>query len=254
MDHPAENQQPLGTARGVRSLPTTSFRSAPISSTSNYVNQNVFPSISSFSTSHLLNPDSFPHQFHPSHQNNNAYQNNNTYIHPNHQNQQHHPLSNQNQVPLHSVRTNLSPLPFPSHPLPYPPHFPDSQSLLLPSHPLAPALAPNHFLNPHPSTVPFIPFSAKPLPTVSHISLLSGWTYFGAWNDSVRTLLLHLGCLGHISDPQAPGFVSLPDRVPTYPSLLYAPPSPVDLSNYKMWWEQDNIASHVLLSRLSPTV
>ena len=252
MDYPTESQQPLGTTRGVRSLPTTPFRPAPISSASNYVNQNVFPSISSFSTSHPLNPDSFPNQFRSSHQNNNAY------IHQNHQNQQQqqhfHPLSHQNQVPIHSVRTNLSPLPLLSHPFPYPSHFPDSQPLLSPSYPLAPNLAPNHFLNPHPSTVPFVPPSAKPLPTVSHIPLLSGRTDFGAWNDGVRTLLLHLGCLGHISDPPAPGFISLPDRVPTYPPPLYAPPSPVDLSNYKMWWEQDNIASHVLLSRLNPTV
>jgi hypothetical protein len=251
MAYSSENQQPLGTTRGIRSLPTTPFRPAPISSASNYVNQNVFPSISSFYTSHPLNPDSFPNQFHSLHPNNENNENKNAYIqHYQQQQQQHHHFSTQNQVPPHSVRATLSPLPLPSHPLHYHSHFPDPQS----SHPLAPNLAPNHFVNPRSSPVPFVPVSSKPLPTVSHIPLLSGRTDFGAWNDGVRTLLLHLGCLGHIADPPAPGLIPLPDRVPTYPPPLYVSPSHFDFSNYKMWWEQDNIASHVLLSRLSPTV
>jgi hypothetical protein len=124
-----------------------------------------------------------------------------------------------------------------------------------PPHPLAPPLAPDYFIDPTSfSSVPVVSSSTRSLPTVSHIPLLSRWTDFGAWNNGVCTLLLHLGCLGHISDPPAGSYAALPDQIPTYPPLLSVSPTPPEFSDYKFWWEQDNVASHVLLSRLSSVI
>src|SRR5271168_260276 len=116
---------------------------------------------------------------------------------------------------------------------------------------LDPLLDPSSLVNTSLYSTPFVPVSTKTLPTVTHIPILSGRTDFGAWNDGVRTLLLHLGYLGHVSDPPPAGFTPLPDRVPTYPPPLSDPPFLAELSAHKIWWERDNVASHVLLSRLS---
>jgi hypothetical protein len=248
MAFPNERQQSLGRNKEFRSLPTMPFHpTSPLPlSASNYVNQNVFPSIFSFSTSHPLNPDTFPTQFHPLHPQNTAYIQQNQQNQQNHHQYQHHPpFIHRNPFPLHLH----------SYLIHYPAYFPDHQSLRPPPHPLAPPLAPDHFIDPTSfSSVPVVSSSTRSLPTVSHIPLLSGRTDFGAWNNGVRTLLLHLGCLGHISDPPAGGYAALPDQIPTYPPLLSVSSTPPEFSDYKFWWEQDNVASHVLLSCLSSVV
>jgi hypothetical protein len=123
--------------------------------------------------------------------------------------------------------------------------------LRYPLQPLAPPLAPDPIFD---HSVPYSSASAKTLPTVAHIPILSGRTDFGAWNDGVRTLLLHLGYLSHISDPSTLGTLALPDRAASYPPTLSVPPTPMEVSTFRIWWEQDNISSHVLLSRLHPVV
>jgi hypothetical protein len=54
------------------------------------------------------------------------------------------------------------------------------------------------------------PRSSKSLPNVSHVPHLTGRVDFGAWNDGVRTLILHMGLLGHIANPSPSGYLPLP--------------------------------------------
>ena len=114
---------------------------------------------------------------------------------------------------------------------------------------------------PHPSMI-HSPFSSshnqehimtgpKTLPLVAHIPLLTGQADFGTWNDGIQTLILHLGYLGHISDPPPSGLNPLPDCVPTHMPVLSATSTADEHTAYRFWWECDNIVSHVLLTCLS---
>jgi len=215
-------------------MPATPFPPTPMPpSASNFINQNVFPSISSLSSHHFI----------PTQQQHHAY------IPENHnQNQQ-----SQNQQPFYQPHFS-HPNFFPSRPQPlYYPVYSDPQPMR------HPPPAPDPFLQPSliatsPSTVPSVPALARTLPTVTHIPILSGRADFGAWNDGVRTLILHLGYLGHIAERPSPGITPLPDRVPTYPPILSQYPSTPELSASRTWWEHDYVTSHVLLSRLSSVV
>ena len=93
------------------------------------------------------------------------------------------------------------------------------------------------------------------LPSVGHIPLLTGRADFGTWNDGVRTLILYPGYLGHISDPPLSGRDPLPDRIPSYMPILSATSTPDDYNAHhnahRLWWECDNIISHVLMTRLN---
>jgi hypothetical protein len=93
--------------------------------------------------------------------------------------------------------------------------------------------------------------SPKTLPLVAHIPLLTGRADFGAWNDGIRTLILHLGYLGHISDPPPSGLNPLTDHVSTYMPILSATSTADEHTAYRFWWECDNIVSHVLLTCLN---
>ena len=242
MAHINEDRRSLGTNREIRSLPTTPFRPQPPlpPSASNFLNQNYFPSISSVSTSHPLHPDSFSHHLRPSQQQNHAYIQQNQQI----QNPHFH------QLPPHFQPPTFSPSQ--PHHFNYPTyHNSQPPPLRYPSQTLAPSLAPDPIFD---HSVPYSSASAKTLPTVAHIPILSGRTDFGAWNDGVRTLLLHLGYLSHIADPSTFGAFALPDRAASYPPTLSVPPTPIEVSAYRIWWEQDNISSHILLSRLHPVV
>ena len=98
------------------------------------------------------------------------------------------------------------------------------------------------------------PRSSKSLPNVAHVPILTGRVDFGAWNDGVRTLILHMGLLGHIASSPPPGYPPpLPDRVPSYMPTLSPVPSSAELTAYRDWWEHDNIVSHILIARLNPT-
>ena len=117
-----------------------------------------------------------------------------------------------------------------------------------PSHPLADTV--NSRLPPQSPSVS-IP---KALPAVEHIPLLSGRSDFGVWNNSIRSLILYLGHLGHISNPPAPGVISLSDRLPTYPPPLLQPPTNDELTASHVWWKHDNVVSHILTTCLTSTV
>ena len=96
--------------------------------------------------------------------------------------------------------------------------------------------------------------SSRTLPTVTHIPILSGRSDFGAWNDGVRALIQHLGYTGHISTPPISGVTPCPERIPTYAPVLSADPTAAELDAYKVWWEGDNVVTHILLARLHATV
>ena len=99
-----------------------------------------------------------------------------------------------------------------------------------------------------PSTVP------KALPSVTHIPLLSGWSDFGAWNNGVWSIILYLGYVGHIANPPVAGTAPRPNRVPSYPPVLWPIPSADELAISRIWWEEDNVVSHILTSRLTAPV
>ena len=107
-----------------------------------------------------------------------------------------------------------------------------------------------HHYTPHADSQSHTP---KPLPNVSHVPILTRCVDFGAWNDGVRTLILHMGLLGHIANPPSPGYLPLPDWVPSYMPTLSMVPSTMELTVYRDWWEDDNIVSHILIARLSAT-
>ena len=94
----------------------------------------------------------------------------------------------------------------------------------------------------------------RTLPTVTHIPIFSGRSDFNAWNNGVRSLILYLGYTGHIVNQPASGTIPRPDRLPTYPPCLTATPSATELTASRVWWEEDNVVSHVLTSRLTATV
>ena len=164
---------------------------------------------------------------------------------------------NQNQF------TNPSPASSPHAPLedPFrrepPPHLqynpmsaynmPENQRFVPPGPPPRPSTRPLRHNQEHIAAVS----SSKTLPSVAHIPLLTGRVDFGAWNDGVRTLILHLGYLGHISDPPLSGRDPLPDRIPSYMPIISATSTSDDFSAYRLWWECDNVVSHVLMTRLN---
>ena len=65
---------------------------------------------------------------------------------------------------------------------------------------------------------------------------------------------MYLGHLGHISSPPAPGVTPRPDRLPTYPPPLSQQPTNDEVTASHVWWEHDNIVSHILTTRLTSTV
>lgn len=92
--------------------------------------------------------------------------------------------------------------------------------------------------------------SSKTLPSVTHIPLLTSKSDFSAWDEGVTTLLRANGLFGHILDPSEPMTLSQPRRIPSPPPVLPHRPLPEELDVYNLWWDRDNIAQHILLSRL----
>ena len=92
--------------------------------------------------------------------------------------------------------------------------------------------------------------TAKTLPTVSHIPLLTSKSDFPAWDEGVMALIHANGLTGHILDPSEPVDPLCPDRTPTPLPILPPLPSPQELRHLNCWWNEDNIAQHILISRL----
>ena len=104
-------------------------------------------------------------------------------------------------------------------------------------------------LPPVPVTSP-TPSSLKALPTVTHIPILTSKADFFAWDEGVNTLIRAYNLLGHILEPSAFVDPTRPDLAPTPAPVLSITSSPQDIEASNRWWADDNIAQHILLSRL----
>jgi len=133
----------------------------------------------------------------------------------------------------HQAQFSFQPQPVPVAPVFYPSaHQPQYVYCVPPS------------VYPSPSSSQHFP---KALPSVSHISLLNSKTDFYSWDEGVTSLLHHLGLLGHILDP------AQPDRIPVPLPILHPGSSQAETAAYTRWWDDNNVAQHVLVSRLGST-
>ena len=155
------------------------------------------------------------------------------------------------------LRNNISPVRAPPAPRISPfvqrqpayTQFPPNQPAHIPSF-----SSPNtqiHYYLPHPSLSSPSTLSpvSKALPTTTHIPLLTSKLDFYPWDEGVTTLIRANGLIGHILE--VPDF-NRPDRVPLPMPILPVNPSPDDLADFNRWWDADNIAQHILASRLGP--
>lgn len=141
--------------------------------------------------------------------------------------------------------------PQPTHPLPT--QFAPLHQPHLPPH-FVPLHQP-HFL----ATVPQIPNSQtsyinSSLPSTKDVPILTGKHDWGPWHSAVRTLILNANLLGHIADDPLPGAIFDPGLRPTYPPAIHQRSTHAELQSFTEWWSHDGLASHILTSRLSPSV
>ena len=64
----------------------------------------------------------------------------------------------------------------------------------------------------------------------------------------------YLGYTGHITSQPAAGVTPRADCTPSYSPTLSTRPTTVELETSRTWWEDDNIVSHILTSRLTTSV
>ena len=92
------------------------------------------------------------------------------------------------------------------------------------------------------------------LPSTKDIPLLTGKHDWGPWHSAVSSLVLCSNLLGHIADDLLPGAAYDPDLWPTYPPVLQQTSSEDERVEFSNWWTRDGAATHILISRLSPSV
>ena len=97
-------------------------------------------------------------------------------------------------------------------------------------------------------------FVNSSLPSTKDIPILTGKHDWGPWHSAVRTLILNANLLGHIADDPLPGAVYDPGLWPTYPPAVHRRSTQTELQSFTEWWSHDGLASHILTSRLSPSV
>jgi hypothetical protein len=105
---------------------------------------------------------------------------------------------------------------------------------------------------PQPSSLPNSPSShvSRTLPNVSHIPILSSKSDFFAWDEAATSLLRANGLFGHILDSSHVPDPSRPDMIANAMPTLPISPSPDDLASLTRWWDDDNVAQHILTSRI----
>ena len=101
-----------------------------------------------------------------------------------------------------------------------------------------------------PSSSPVSSTSPKTLPSVTHIPILTSKNDFFAWDEGVNSLICANNLLGHILDPSAFVDPTRPDLAPTPPPILTISSTVRDIEASNRWWADDNIAQHILVSRL----
>lgn len=92
------------------------------------------------------------------------------------------------------------------------------------------------------------------LPFTKDIPLLNGKHDWGPWHLAARTLILNANLLGHIADDPLPGVNCDQGLWPTYPPVVHQESSQTEIQLFTDWWSHDGLASHILTSRLSPSV
>ena len=119
---------------------------------------------------------------------------------------------------------------------------------------------PQPLYNPHPthrvlnSPNPQISLAYSSLPSTKDIPILTGRHDWGPWHSAVRTLILNSNLLGHIADDPLPGAAFDPGLWPTHPPTVHQQSTRAELQSFNDWWSHDGLASHILTSRLSPSV
>ena len=105
---------------------------------------------------------------------------------------------------------------------------------------------------PSPSSPPPSSFLSllKTLPSVAHIPLLTSKHNFFPWDEGVQALIHINGLLGHILDPSTFVDPHHPDLCPTPPPILTMSSSPQEIELSNWWWAKDNVAQHILITRL----
>src|ERR1700678_1906884 len=140
------------------------------------------------------------------------------------------------------------PLPFIAAPQPMP----------LPHDPVIPPYVPlqrPQVVNVAPQTPnPPVSYVNSTLPSTKDVPILTGKHDWGPWHASVRALILNANLLGHIADDPLPGAIYDPGLWPTYPPTVHHRSTHVELQTFAEWWSRDGMASHILTSRLSPSV
>jgi Pol polyprotein, beta-barrel domain/GAG-pre-integrase domain len=160
---------------------------------------------------------------------------------------------------IHSPLRQPPPIP-PRLPTPYNPdnqqqhqqqHFPPFQPAYIHHQPLYQTLpVHNPLISPSPSPSSAISSISKTLPAVNHISILTSKHDFFAWDEGVTSLIRANGLIGHILDPASLTDPCRPDLAPSPPPILSISSSADDIQASNRWWAEDNIAQHILVSRL----
>ena len=129
--------------------------------------------------------------------------------------------------------------------------FPPSQHAYIHHQPAYPTL-PVHNISSSPSPSPSLAISSisKTLPAVNHISILTSKHDFFAWDEGVTSLICANGLIGHILDPYSLSDPCRPDLAPSPPPVLSLSSSAQDIQASNRWWAEDNVAQHILVSRL----
>ena len=137
------------------------------------------------------------------------------------------------------------PFPLPPNPAPLPPN--PIPATYVPFH--RPQLAPNV-----PPTNLQTSYITSSLPSMKDIPILSGKHDWGPWHSAVRTLITNANLLGHITDDPLPGATFDPGLWPTYPPTVHRRSTQAQLQSFTEWWSHDGLTSHILTSRLAPSV
>ena len=144
-------------------------------------------------------------------------------------------------------------------------HTPTPNIAHQPVHPILPLNLANSpavpYFFPSPSSV-YSHHSSSSLPTLLKISLpstkdiplLTGKHDWGLWHLAVNSLILCSNLLSHISEALLPGAAYDPDLWPTYPPVIQPESGPAERIEFSNWWSKDGVVTHILTSRLLPTV
>jgi hypothetical protein len=92
------------------------------------------------------------------------------------------------------------------------------------------------------------------LPSTKDIPILSGKHDWGPWHSAVRSLILNANLLGHIADDPLPGATYDPGLWPTYAPSVHQGSTQHELQAFSDWWSRDGSVSHILTSRVTPSV